>query len=134
MALPREEDEAKLSYYNSLTTWISIDPLLALFGLTRRTLGDPGAVLNGVRALGARMPTYVTLKEVRRRRDNAREDTLLVTQLEKLWGDTSALPEADAGFFLVPRARGQQLKEPGQLDAWWRDGSREYVERLCDFE
>lgn len=134
MALPRAEDEAKLSYYNSLTTWISIDPLLELFGLTRRTLGDSAAVLRGVRALAARMPTYVTLKEVRRRRDNAREDTLLVTQLEKLWGDMSALPEARAGFFLVPRARGQQLKEPGQLDAWWRDGSREYVERLCDFE
>jgi hypothetical protein len=27
MALPREADEAKLSYYNSLSTWISIDPL-----------------------------------------------------------------------------------------------------------
>lgn len=134
MALPREEDEAKLSYYSSLTTWISIDPLLASFGLTRRTLGEPAAVREGVRALAARMPTYVTLKEVRRRRDNAREDTLLVAQLEKLWGDMTALPEADAGFFLVARARGQQLKEPGQLDAWWRDGSREYVERLCDFE
>jgi hypothetical protein len=133
MALPREEDEAKLSYYNSLTTWISIDPLLALFGLTRHTLRDPRAVLHGVRMLSARMPTYVTLKEVRRRWDNAREDTLLVAQLEKLWGDMSALPEAKVGFFLVPRSRGQQLKEPSQLDAWWQDGSREYVERLCDF-
>jgi hypothetical protein len=133
MALPREEDEAALSYYNSLTTWISVDPLLASFGLTRRTLADSNAVLQSVRALAAKMPTYVTLKEVRRRWDNAREDTFLVTQCEKLWGDMSALPNASAGYFLVPRARGQQLKEPAQLDGWWRDGSRQYVEHLCDF-
>jgi hypothetical protein len=30
LALPREEDESKLTYYNSLTTWISLDPVLAL--------------------------------------------------------------------------------------------------------
>lgn len=133
LALPREEDEAKLSYYNSLTTWISIDPLLALFGLTRQALREPSALLDGVRMLSARMPTYVTLKEVKRRWGSAREDTVLVTQFEKLWGDMSALPEANVGFFLVPRARGQQLKELAQLDAWWRDGSREYLEGLCDF-
>jgi hypothetical protein len=134
LALPREEDDAKLGYYNSLTTWISIDPLLALFGLTRSTLGDADTVLRAVRTLAAKMPTYVTLKEVRRRWDNAREDTFLVTQCEKLWGDMSALPRTSIGFFLVPRGRGQQLKEPAQLDPWWRDGSREYVEALCDFE
>ena len=35
LAQPREEDELALSYYNSNTTWIQIDPLLKLFGLTR---------------------------------------------------------------------------------------------------
>ena len=35
LALPAEEIEFNLSYYNSSTTWISIDRLLALFGLTR---------------------------------------------------------------------------------------------------
>jgi hypothetical protein len=79
------------------------------------------------------LPTYVTVKEVRRRWDATREDTLLVTQCERLWGDMSALPDVSAGYFLVPRSRGQQLKEPAHLDGWRRDGSSDYVESLCDF-
>jgi hypothetical protein len=39
LAIPREEDEFRLTYYNSLTTWITIDRLLAVFGLTRRRFG-----------------------------------------------------------------------------------------------
>jgi hypothetical protein len=31
----------------------------------------------------------------------------------------------------VPRVRGQQLKEPAQLDAWLRDGSAATLQRLC---
>jgi len=34
-------------------------------------------------------------------------------------------------FVVVPRMRGQQLKEPAQLDGWLRDGSAAYVEGLC---
>ena len=37
LALPREEDEFALSYYNSLTTWIDIDQLLQAFGLSAPT-------------------------------------------------------------------------------------------------
>jgi len=33
----------------------------------------------------------------------------------------------------VPRVRGQQLKEPAQLDGWLRDGSAEAVTALCEF-
>ena len=41
LALPREEMESRLSYYNSATYWIDIDRLLAVFGLdARRDLGD----------------------------------------------------------------------------------------------
>ena len=40
LAMPHEADEFALSYYNSLTTWIEIDALLAAFGLTRETLRD----------------------------------------------------------------------------------------------
>jgi len=36
-------------------------------------------------------------------------------------------------YVVVPRRRGQQLKEPAQLDGWLRDGSAEYVTSLCDF-
>jgi hypothetical protein len=45
----------------------------------------------------------------------------------------TALPELKCRFVAVPRARGQQLKEPAQLDGWLRDGSAAYVESLCDF-
>ncbi len=31
LALPHEEDEFRLTYYNSNTFWLEIDPLLALF-------------------------------------------------------------------------------------------------------
>jgi hypothetical protein len=46
----------------------------------------------------------------------------------------SAVPEADCGFVVVPRRRGQQLKEQAQLDGWLRDGSAAYVESLCAWE
>jgi hypothetical protein len=29
--------------------------------------------------------------------------------------------------------RGQQLKEPAQLDGWLRDGSAAYLETLCEW-
>jgi len=133
LALPREEDEAKLTYYNSLTTFISIDLLLGHFGLTRADLQDQRAVRRGVRALAQRLPTYITLKEVKRRWGNAQEDVFPVTQFEKLWGDMSTLPDVSVEFFCVPRPRGQQLKDVAQLDGWLRDGSKDYVEGLCDF-
>ncbi|HEY3496907.1 MAG TPA: hypothetical protein VGK73_19545 [Polyangiaceae bacterium] len=133
LALPREDDEFKLRYYNSLTTWITIDRLLGLFDLTRETLSDEAAVRRSVRSLSARLPTYVTLKEVKRRWGNAQEDVFPVTQFEKLWGDMSSLPDLEVQYFAVPRQRGQQLKDVAELDGWERDGSRAYVERLCQF-
>jgi hypothetical protein len=45
----------------------------------------------------------------------------------------TALPELSCRFVAAPRFRGQQLKEPGQLDRWLRDGSADYVESLCDW-
>jgi len=133
LALAREEDEFKLSFYNSATTWIQIDGLLTLFGLTRGTLGDAERVANGVRALAARMPTYITLKDVKRRWGNGQEDILPVAQFEKLWGDMSSLTDIPVRYFAVPRLRGQQLKDQSQLDGWLRDGSAAYVESLCRF-
>ena len=46
----------------------------------------------------------------------------------------TSLPELACRFVAVPRSRGQQLKEPSQLDGWLRDGSAAYVESLCDWE
>ena len=56
-----------------------------------------------------------------------------MAQFEKLWSDMTALPEIDSRFIVVPRARGQQLKDIAQLDGWLRDGSAAYVESLCDW-
>ena len=133
LAMPREEDEFRLSYYNTMTTWIDIDGFLALFGLNRADLENESRVSDAVRSLANRMPTYVTLKDVKKRWWHGQEDIFPVCQFEKLWSDLSALPDADCAFLVVARARGQQLKDPAQLDGWLRDGSAARVEALCDF-
>jgi UDP-N-acetylglucosamine pyrophosphorylase len=131
LAMPHEEDEFALSYYNSMTTWIDLDQLLKILGLVRNDLTNSEKVLQSIRNLGQRMPTYITLKEVKKRWGHGQEDVYPVTQFEKLWGDMSALPESNCRFFVVPRARGQQLKDQAQLDGWVRDGSANYVQGLC---
>ncbi len=133
LALARDEDEFILTYYNTATCWINVDALLALFGLDRASLADEARVVAGVRRLAARMPTYVTLKDVKRRWGNGQEDILPVAQFEKLWGDMTTLSECDTRFVAVPRIRGQQLKDQAQLDGWLRDGSAAEIEKLCAF-
>ena len=134
LAMPREELEFDLSYYNSNTCWIHLDKLLAAFGLGRTELEDAGKVTAAIRSLAAKMPTYVTLKEVKKRWGHGQEDVFPVCQFEKLWVDMSALPEVETRFLVVPRLRGQQLKDQAQLDGWLRDGSAQYVESLCAWE
>ena len=43
----------------------------------------------------------------------------------------SHLSEVWIDYFAVDRKRGQQLKDPAQLDGWRRDGSAEFVESLA---
>lgn len=133
LAMPREEEEFKLSYYNSMTTWISLDALLKVFGLSREDLEDDTRVTAAIRNLAAKMPTYMTLKEVKKRWGHGQEDVFPVMQFEKLWGDFTALPEVSCGFMHVPRVRGQQLKDQAQLDGWLRDGSARYLETLLEW-
>ena len=133
LAMPREELEFKLSYYNSMTTWIDVDQLLAAFGLVRDDLGNEAKVSAAIRHLAGRVPTYITLKDVKKRWGHGQEDVYPVTQFEKLWSDLTALPEIASNFVVVPRARGQQLKEQAQLDGWLRDGSAAHVESLCEW-
>ena len=185
LAMPREEDEFILSYYNSNTCWIDIDKLLAVFGLTREDILRAGACSSGagvppakfptavaagggvpsparpaaetvagtgtaetaapltsadetitaaLRALAARVPTYITIKDVKKRWGHGQEDIFPVAQFEKLWVDMTALPEIKTSFAVVPRLRGQQLKDQAQLDGWLRDGSAAYVETLCEWK
>jgi len=134
LAMPREQVEFALSYYNSNTCWIDLDKLLAAFKLTRPDLLDENKVIEAIRNLAAKMPTYITLKEVKKRWGHGQEDVFPLAQFEKLWVDMTALPELDSRFVVVPRLRGQQLKDQAQLDGWLRDGSAAHVESLCDWE
>jgi hypothetical protein len=133
LTMPREEAEFDLTFYNTLTNWVNIDGLLEIFGLTRGDLGDPARIAAAVNQVAARMPTYVTLKDVKKRWGHGHEDVYPVCQFEKLWGDMTALGGVDCGFLAVQRVRGQQLKDPAQLDGWLRDGSADHVVGLCDF-
>ena len=136
LAMPHEDAEFRLSYYNSLTTWIDLDSLLELFQLTREDIlaDDREKISAGVRQLATRFPTYLTLKEVKKRWGHGQEDVFPVSQFEKIWGDITTLPEANCGYFVVPRLRGQQLKDPAQLDTWLRDGSADHIRSLCSWD
>lgn len=137
LALPREEQELELRWYNTMTTWIDVDALLACFGLSRAQLlaaaPDDAAVAAAVRRVAAELPTYVTLKDVKKRWGHGQEDVFPVTQFEKLWSDLTALPNLACRFVAVPRVRGQQLKDPAQLDPWLRDGSAAAITARCTF-
>ncbi len=131
LAMPREEDEFKLSYYNSMTTWIDIDKVISIFGLSRAELKDREKVDQAVRRLAHRLPTYITIKDVKKRWGHGQEDVYPVAQFEKLWGDMTYLADVSCQFMVVDTLRGQQLKDLAQLDGWLRDGSAEYVRSLC---
>lgn len=133
LAMPNERDEFSLTYYNSMTTWIDIDQLLARFGLNRAQLKDTEQVLKAVRQFARRLPTYITIKDVKKRWGNGQEDVFPVCQFEKLWGDMTSLTDVSCQYLAVPTLRGQQLKDPAQLDGWLRDGSAAATERGCDF-
>ena len=134
LALPRAEDETRLSYYNTLTNWIDVHQMLGVFGLSLADLADPLRVQEAVQRLAARMPTYITLKEVKRRWGHGQEDVFPLSQSEKLWGDMTALPEVSCGFIAVERLRGQQLKDPGQLDGWRKEGGIDYTAERCEWQ
>ena len=128
LALPKEEDELKFSYYNSLTTWIDIDSLLDKFGLTRHDILERSSrIPSAVNSFSRQLPTYITIKDVKKRLGKGHEDIHPVCQYEKLWGDLSSSTNIDCSFFVVPRMRGQQLKDVSQLDGWSRDGSAAFL-------
>jgi galactokinase/mevalonate kinase-like predicted kinase len=133
LALPREEDEFKLTYYNSMTTWIDIDKLLQVFALDRASLADSKIIDEAVRRMAQRLPTYMIIKDVKKRWGNGQEDIFPLLQFERLWSDMTSLADVSCEFLAVSTRRGQQLKDPAQLDPWLRDHSAEYVKRLCKF-
>ena len=133
LALPDEKIEFGLSYYNTGTFWLDIRQLLQCFGLERADLADANAVKKAVRQMAGRMPTYMTVKDVKKRWGKGQEDIFPVAQFEKLWGDMTALPDMATGFLAVSRFRGQQLKEVSELDGWLRDGSAAHIAGLCGY-
>ncbi|MFM7129246.1 MAG: UTP--glucose-1-phosphate uridylyltransferase, partial [bacterium] len=135
LAQPDEETDYKLSYYNTLTTWLNLDQWLDYLGLSREDLLNENRVKieEAVRTVAQRLPVYVTIKEVKRRWGFGQEDVFPVAQLERLWGDLSGIEEISTRFFVVDRQRGQQLKDPAQLDSWANDGSLDHIASLCEF-
>ncbi|HDH53690.1 MAG TPA: UTP--glucose-1-phosphate uridylyltransferase, partial [Nitrospirae bacterium] len=134
LAMPREEDEYGLSYYNTLTNWVTIDSLLDFFGLDRRLIMEAqenmekqNKIIDSIRSIEKRIPAYVTIKNVKHVWGSGQEDVYPVAQFEKLWGDMTALKDLKAGYVAVSRYRGQQLKEPSMLDIWANDGSFDYL-------
>ncbi len=136
LAQPREEIEFELRYYNTLTTWVDLDRILSSFGITRDDVASAARaekVAQAVRDFASRIPTYVTIKDVKRRWGHAQEDVFPVAQFEKLWGDLTSLPDLQCSFLAVDRRRGRQLKDVAQLDGWANDGGLAHVASLCDF-
>ncbi|MBI4838727.1 MAG: UTP--glucose-1-phosphate uridylyltransferase [Nitrospirae bacterium] len=140
LALPREQDEYRLSYYNTLTNWITIDSMLKFFKLDRGMIVEAeenpeikSRITQAVYESEKLIPTYVTIKNVKYLWGAGHEDVYPVAQFEKLWGDMTALKDLKTGFAAVSRFRGQQLKDPAQLDMWFNDGSFEYVKGIVSF-
>jgi hypothetical protein len=140
LALPQEEDEYRLTYYSSLTNWITIDALLELFELDRELImkaqDSPECqttIIAAIQRVEKRMPTYVTIKNVKYLWGSGQEDVYPVAQFEKLWGDMTHLEEMKANYIAVPRMRGQQLKQPALLDMWRIDGSFDYLKEKVLF-
>jgi hypothetical protein len=134
MALPNEKMEFSLSYYNTNTFWIDVDKLLSVFGLTRNDLGDIKKVRTAVYRMASLMPTYITIKDVKKRWGKGQEDIFPVAQFEKIWGDMTVVPELTCSYVNVNRMRGQQLKEVSQLDGWLRDGSKNFIDTICQWD
>ncbi len=130
LAMPRERGGL-----HEIPNATNIFRKLCSFGLTRDDIlaRDEKKILAGIRKIASTLPTYITLKEVKKRWGHGQEDVFPVTQFEKLWGDLTTLPGIDSKFIVVPRSRGQQLKDPAQLDAWLRDGSADHIESLCEW-
>jgi len=90
-------------------------------------------ILNAIHNIEKRIPTYVTIKNVKYLWGSGQEDVYPVAQFEKLWGDMSSLENLRVNYVSVPRYRGLQLKEPSLLDIWINEGSFEYVKSRCAF-
>jgi hypothetical protein len=65
LALPRPELAQELTCYSTMTCWVHVDRLLETFGLGRDDLAVADRVRAAVRRVADRLPTYVTLKEVK---------------------------------------------------------------------
>tara|TARA_B100000315_G_C14504893_1_gene554108 strand:+ start:55 stop:621 length:567 start_codon:yes stop_codon:yes gene_type:complete len=140
LAIPVEEDEYKLSYYNTLTNWVSLDPLLEFFGLDRKIVIEAvnvqkyrNKIIEAIRRVEKEIPTYVTIKDVKYTWGKGQEDIYPVAQFERLWGDMSRFIELESNYVSVERYRGQQLKEPSQLYMWMIDGSLDYLKNTVCF-
>jgi UDP-N-acetylglucosamine pyrophosphorylase len=86
MALPDDKIEFNLSYYNTNTFWIDIDRLLNAFGLSRNDLLNTEKVRSAVYRMASRMPTYVTIKDVKKGGEKVRKISIRLLSLRSYGG------------------------------------------------
>lgn len=60
--------------------------------------GDDAQLAKAVRSVAHRIPTHVTIKDVKYRWGHGQEDIYPVTQIEKLWTDITALTDITVGI------------------------------------
>ena len=130
------------------------------FGLSRNDILESKEIIpRNINTFSKRLPTYVIIKDVKKRWGRGQvsshfvgaldvdsllliytrvlflcqEDVYPIVQYEKLWGDMTAIEGVECSYFVVSRERGQQLKDPAQLDGWSRDGSAAYLNSICSW-
>ena len=130
LAMPREADEFHLSYYNTLTTWIDLDKLLAGFGLSRVDLSDGAKVSAAIRAMAAKVPTYITLKDVKKPLGPRPGGRVPGGPVRKALGRHDGGRRHRLPLRRRAEAKGPAAQGPAQLDGWLRDGSA-YVRSRC---
>jgi hypothetical protein len=72
--------------------------------IDRGDLANQEKLVDAAYRLAARMPSYITLKDVKKRWGKGQEDIFPVAQFEKLWGDMTSL--ADLACRCVVRRAG----------------------------
>lgn len=84
-----------------------------------------------IRQLASRLPTYVTLKDVKKRWGQGQEDVFPQWRDSRSSGATSRpFPNSALNSSWSHGCEDSNFKDPAQLDGWSRDGSRDYLESL----
>jgi len=132
---PGQETLWATPYFNPITSWIEIEKLLGLVGITETEMvaaafGDPAEqqrCQEAVSALSRKVPTYTVLKHMTEDMGDGIKYPFPVIQFEKVYGDLAGLLEPT--FLLVPKLlRHTQMKSVDHVYQIAIDRSLEVLE------